>query len=368
MTKRTASRHAVKKSRFGIGLMIYTWVLLILGGVGLFFLQNYLTAYEASQPKYRLEEYRSALEETLPQAAREALGELDPDVQSAEATEAWAMELLRGAQLVKDPVNSTEERPLYLIRTAEGQPLGTVAFGVTDRGNFRLPVWGPVEEHFDFSPYYSSTEITVPSDYAVYVGDRLLGPENIVERDIPYEALEECYQHYENLPTMVRYESVPFVGDPSLRICDPDGKELTADQLNEDFYLDRCPRKVRDRVEEFVPTFIDLYILFSSDIDNSAYYYYDQIKTMVVREPESQLLRRMRQAFEGFGYSATRAATLQSTTVNRVTDLGEDRYLVDVSYETEVTGQEGPVLVKDRVLLVLIDFDGTLLADALYYS
>ena len=43
------------------------------------------------------------------------------------------------------------------------------------------------------------------------------------------------------------------------------------------------------------------------------------------------------------------------------------RYLVDVSYATTVTGSKGPIPMEDHVLLVLIDNDGTLLADSLYY-
>ena len=65
-----------KKSRFGIGLLIYAWILLMLCGVSLFLLHNYLQAYEESQPKYVLEAYRDSLAVQLPQAGAEALAEL----------------------------------------------------------------------------------------------------------------------------------------------------------------------------------------------------------------------------------------------------------------------------------------------------
>lgn len=365
MAKRETTEQPRKKSHFGVFLMIYAWVLLIAGGAGLFMLRNYLLAYEASQAKYAVEAYREDLEAELPQAALDALDDLDPTIQDPALNADWARTLLPGAQLVKDRGGSTEERLLYDIRDAEGQPLGRVAFGVVGTGRFDLPVWGPVEEQFDFSPYYSRTGVVVPSDYSVYLGGRLLGPENIVEKNIHYAALEDFYSSYENLPSMVRYESVPFVGNPKLRICDEKGVELTEEQMNEEHYLDRCPQEIRDRVDEFVPQFVNLYVLFSADIESSAILYYGLLRPMVL--PDSPLATRMHQAFEGFGYSATRAVELRSTEVNRITELGEGRYLVDVSYATLVTGQDGPVMVNDRIQLVLVDTDGQLLADALFY-
>ena len=365
MTKRAKSEAPRKKSHFGVFLMIYAWVLLIAGCAGLFMLRNYLLAYEDSQPKYAVEAYRQALETELPQAAVDALGDLDPAIQDPALNADWARTLLPGAQLIKDRNGSSEERQVYDIQNAAGQPLGRVSFGVVGKGRYDLPVWGPVEEQFDFSPYYRRTGVTVPADYSVYLGDRLLGPENIVERDIHYAALEQYYSSYEGLPAMVRYESIPFVGEPQLRICDEKGTELSQEQLNEDYYLDRCPEEIRSRVDEFVPRFVDLYVLFSADIESSAILYYGMLKQMVL--PDSPLSTRMHQAFEGFGYSATNAVELQSTEVNRITALGEGRYLVDVSYSTLVTGQDGPVPVNDRIQLVLMDVDGKLLADALYY-
>ena len=88
-----------KKSRFGIGLLIDAWILLMLCGVSLFLLHNYLQAYEESQPKYVLEAYRDSLAVQLPQAGAEALAELDPAIQSPEDNQRWACALLKDAVL-----------------------------------------------------------------------------------------------------------------------------------------------------------------------------------------------------------------------------------------------------------------------------
>ena len=354
-----------RKSRFGLFLLIYVWVLLILGGIGLYKLQDFLSAYEASQPKHFVEEYEGSLREVPPSAALAALDEIDSRILSDEEKEAWLQQQLAGIQLSKDASLSREDHQVYRIRDAAGEPLGSVSFEPVAQGSYSLPVWGVTEETFDFSASYRTEEITVPSDYSVFLGDYPLDKRCIVEKNIPYAALEECDLHYKDLPTMVRYETPPFPGEPSLRVLDHEGKELAAEDLNEETFLDRCSPEIREKAEEFIPKFIDLYVLYSADIEDSYRFYFYQLRPLV--QPDSPLYTRLRMAFEGLGYTATKDVSLDGVEINRITDLGKDRYLVDVSYATTVTGSEGPIPMQDHILLVLIDNDGTLLADSLYY-
>ncbi len=365
MLKSRTDEGKKRRSRFGLGLLIYVWILLILGGAALFVLQDYLSAYEASQPRYFVEEYEGSLREQPPEAACLALDDIDSRIVTEEEKEAWLQEQLAEIHLSKDASLSREEHQVYRIKDAAGEQLGSVSFEPVGQGKYSLPVWGVKEEAFDFSDFYRSEEITVPADYRVFLGEYPLDKRCITEDKIPYAALEECYLHYEGLPTMVRYETPLFVGEPTLRVQDAQGKELSPEELNEDAFLDRCSQEIREKAEEFVPKFIDLYVLYSADIKESYQYYYFQLRPLV--QPDSQLYVRLRMAFEGLGYTATKSVSLDSVEINRLTDLGQDRYLADVSYATTVTGSEGPIPMEDHVLLVLVDNDGTLLADALYY-
>lgn len=365
MAKNRNGEPKKRKSRFGLFLLIYVWVLLILGGIGLYKLQDFLNAYEASQPKYVVEEYEGSLREVPSEAARGALEEIDSRILSDEEKETWLQERLGEIHLSKDASLSREEHQVYRIKDAAGEELGSVSFEPVDQGKYSLPIWGVTEEEFDFSASYRTREITVPSDYAVFLGDYPLDKHCIAEKNIPYAALEECYLHYKDLPTMVRYETPSFVGEPALRVLDNEGKELGQEDLNEEAFLDRCSPEIREKAEEFIPKFIDLYVLYSADIEDSYRFYFYQLRPLV--QPNSPLYTRLRMAFEGLGYTATKDVRLDRVDINRITDLGKGRYLVDVSYATTVTGSEGPIPMEDHVLLVLIDNDGTLLADSLYY-
>lgn len=355
-----------KKGGFVTAVVIYIWLLLLAGGGALWVLRDFLQAYELSRPSYFVADYEAALGETVPASALRALDSVDAQVLSEEDKSAWIQGLLRDAVLSKDSSQSWEEHQVYSIQTADGQKLGSVVFEPVGTAEFRMPVWGVTEESFDFSAYCRSTGITVPTDYQVYLGQRLLGPESVAEDQIPFALLTECYLHYEDLPTMVRYETPPFVGDVPLRVFDGQGREVPAEQLTEEAFLDSCPEEVRQQVDAFVPDFLHLYVLFSADIKDSARFYYNQLNPMV--QPGSQLAQRMKLAFEGFGYSATKDVSLETVTINRVTDLGAGLYLADISYTTLVTGHQGAVPVNDHILLVLRTVNGKLLADALYYQ
>ncbi len=365
MAKNKSGEPKERRSRFGLFLLIYVWVLLILGGIGLYKLQDFLNAYEASQPKYFVEEYEGSLREVPSEAALSALDDIDSRILSDEGKEAWLREQLAELRFSKDASLSREDHQVYRIQDAAGEELGSVSFEPVEQGKYSLPVWGVTEEEFDFSAAYRTEEITVPSDYSVFLGDYPLGKRCIVEKDIPYAALEECYLHYKGLPTMVRYETPPFVGEPALRVLDSEGRELGQEDLNEETFLDRCSPEIREKTEAFIPKFIDLYVLYSADIEDSYRFYFYQLRPLV--QPDSPLYTRLRMAFEGLGYTATKDVSLDRVDINRITDLGKDRYLVDVSYATTVTGSEGPIPMEDHILLVLIDNDGTLLADSLYY-
>ena len=147
------------------------------------------------------------------------------------------------------------------------------------------------------------------------------------------------------------------------------GQELPAEDLREEVFRDRCSAEVREQIEDFLPGFVELYLLFSADIQESAQLYYSQLKLLVV--PDSPLHFRLRDAFEGLGYSAARGAQLKSVTVNCVMDLGDGRYAVDLNYLSMVTGHSsalGPMEDELHLLLILVlTEDGRLLAEALYY-
>lgn len=355
-----------KISGFGIGLLIYTWILLVLVGVVLCFFYQYLGAYELSRAKRCEENYLSAIREQPPEAAALALSDLDPAIRSPEENLRWTEALFSDCQLLRIPAQSNEHQKIYSVKASDGQIIGTVTFAVTGTGQYRLPVWETVDEQYDFHSYYQMAELVVPPGYRVFLGSKLLGQESVTEDDIPYATLEECYLHYDNLPRLLRYSGGPFVEMPELRVQDPSGRDLSPEDLTEELFLENCDPEVRARIEEFIPAFVTQYAFYSADVGGSAMAYYGKLRQLTV--PDSQLWERINRAVGSFGWSNTRALSLELVEIKTVTDLGEGRYLARVGYDTVITGLHGAVPSHDDIQVVLKDLDGTILADALYFT
>lgn len=355
-----------KKDRFPLHLLIYALILMAVCSVLLLVFHRFIDAYEAARPEVIVDAYDASLRD-LPDAAREAISRIEPDPRDGEADLLWAEDLVRGASLVKDYVNSiNDERLVYRLRAADGHALGSVTFEVTGKGSFGMAVWEKTEEIFDFSAYCKTLEVTVPSDYRVYLGDLLLGDDCVVERDLPYAALEECYLHYEGLPTMLHYQTPPFLGERELRILDAQGQERSQEELSETLFLDNASPEAREQTEAFVSKMVPAYVLYTADIQGRAKDYFNPLMTYVV--PDSQLHTRMLQALENAGWGKTQTLKVTDIRINFVTDLGDGRYLADVTYDSDLTtAWGGKAQMTDNARIVIFDRDGTLKADAVYH-
>lgn len=355
-----------RKDRFTLHLLVYALILMAICGVLLLVFHHYIDAYEASRPQIVVDAYGAALKD-LPVSAREAISRIEADPEDGEADLLWAEDLVREATLVKDYVNSVDnEKLVYRLRAADGHAIGSVTFAVTGKGSYGMPVWEKTEEDFDFSAYCKTLEVTVPADYTVYLGSRALGDDCVTERELPYAALEECYLHYEGLPTMLHYKTPPFLGERELRVVDAQGRERSAEELTEAVFLDNASPELRERAETFLSKMIPAYVLFSADIQGRAKDYFNPLMNYVIYN--SQLHTRMLQALENAGWGKTQSLKVTDIRLNFVTDLGEGRYLADVTYDSDVTTMWGTsAQMTDNARVVIFDLDGTLKADAIYH-
>ena len=352
------------RSRFLMGLLIYVAAFLVLAFAVLTVLRRYAVAYERSQITDYLSAYETSMTADEPrEACLTALESLRQGTSSEEENVRWMQELLKEASFVKLSDRSSAELLVYGIRARDEQ-IGTVSFCPGEDLGFDKKSWVLADEEYDFSAFTHSLDFTIPENYTVRVNGVTLGSEYIVERDIPYELLAECYERFEGLPHMVRYESGNWLGDAEVEVLNAAGVVQREDQLTESVYLDNCPEEIRELADAFMPVFIDAYVVFTANLYGASYNNFMQLKTYVLNE--SDLHIRMRQAIESFGYTTTHEAEVVSMNINALTSLGDDRYLADVSYSTRITGSADPVVTDEHIRIVLYEHKGYLLADALY--
>lgn len=354
-----------KKKRFSfrMGLALYILVFMVLSAVALTIFYNYIAAFEASRPTQALEAYKTRLMENGTDAVDAALSVLDPNIRAPEENRQWAAALLEEASFPRISSLSSPDKVVYGVRARDEQ-VGTVTLTATGKGSYGFTAWELAEESYDFSAFTHRSEVTIPAGYGFYINGVLQGSDCVTDDAIPYESLADFYDRYENLPYLVHYESGLYVDDVETSIRDDAGNILTPDQLNEAYYLNNCPEHIRQLADEFIPVFLGLYVDFSSNLYNSYYYNFMQLRPLVLTD--SQLHRRMEQAIGSFGYTTTNAVRILSIETHMITRLSEDRYLADLSYETEITGMGDPVVTTDNIRLVLYEHKDYLMAEALY--
>lgn len=348
-----------KRSRFVPGLLLYLLVLVLLLSAALFILRDFLSCYEASRPVRALERYEAMLQEAPTEACRDGLAGLDTKLESEEEALAWLQPRLQDAQLREDLAESSEGRKLYRV-LMDGQVCGSVTLVQQEAGRFGFAPWEIGEERYDFSPWLHTLSITVPAEYQVRLGTQTLGREYIVERALPFEALGECYELYDDLPTKTRYETGALLGEYALEAVDARQKPVAPEMLEDDRYLDNCSAEEKERLTAYAEAFVPAYVQYTSALVGLP------TLSALIRN-DSALYQRLRSvAADGF-WRAT-YTNLLSTEVDRTVNLGNGRWMMDLHYETESESYSGLVALEYHLRFVLEESNGTLLAVALYNS
>lgn len=345
------SEKTKKLSGFAKGLIIYAAVFILIAAVLLGLLYGFCSAYENSRPYNSIESYLGSIDkDSLPDACEKVISELDTNICPAEESRSLLAELLQNADYVKAVQLCSPERLAYNIKT-EDTPLGTIYLEKSDNSSFGFSVWEPVEEVYDLSPIVKTTNYDLPEGYSVSVNGFKLGRENIKYKNLSYQTLLLCYEYYDTLPTLRRFESGKYIGEAEVEFFDADGNRVAEENLNESYYLNNCTDEQEKLLKDFSDEVIRRYVLLCANIDHNEVGNYMHMKEIIV--PESQLHDRMRISFYALGYSSIRSCEIVSTDMNICCDLGNGKYFTDLSYAVETWGLADPVTTEQNIQLII---------------
>ena len=117
-------------------------------------------------------------------------------------------------------------------------------------------------------------------------------------------------------------------------------------------------------------------MLYSADIEDSYRFYFYQLRPLV--QPNSPLYTRLRMAFEGLGYTATKDVSLDRVEINRITEnpagiivkkelrLGHDpqRRRPDITRAKTILGWEPKVSLAEGIQKTIPYFKERMAQDA----
>lgn len=358
-------KNNVKKHSFLKGMLIYAGIFLTILAIGLVVFWKYIEAYELSRPSNTIETYMNQLTgEYVCDRSEELLNSLDENLQSREEASALiCQEIAGGVTYAKKTSACTDTQLVYMLRCGS-HVIGSVTMTPGQEGGFGFTNWQVTQESFDMSYLLSKgVEITVPAEFVVTVNGVALDESYITDDSVHYSVLEAFYDDY-NLPVMVAYQTPSILGEAIVAVVDADGQEvdLRADG-DRNVFLHNCTEAECAELETFCGEFIARYVAFTGGANGSEEYNYHNLMKYVVKD--SELARRMFQAMDGLTYAQSQGDKIAGITINHEINLGDDRYLCDITYLVDTTGWEGVVQTTNNIQIIIVRTEDGLLVEAL---
>lgn len=366
---------------FFLGMFLYAVVVLGLAAYGLKWVWGELEKFEEKQVYEEqvtgnpIDDYMASLtvDHVLDGAVAEVYASLNQDIQTEEECRAMLASYLTGefsrAKVLEMGQTSESTQISYDIYCGTHK-VGRVTTSSHAEERYGFTVWEVTDESFDLTNLVLKEEmmgqvftVTVPHDYTVSVNGVALDDSYLIETGRQYELLADFYEDYE-LPSIVTYQAGPFMGDVQPVITDPAGQVVTiAEDIDWNSFLDNCSEEEITEVQTFLEEFMASYVKFTSANKDNRYAAYRKVISYMVEDGE--LADRMKRALDGLQYQHTRNAYLLSVTQHHCVDIGNDRYMVDLTYVSNVDKYAGYYEETINMKVILLRTDDGLRAESM---
>ena len=287
----------------------------------------------------------------------ELIATIDHHIQSEDACRAVIQDAVSGGiTYAKKASECTDEKMVYILR-AGNQVIGRVELAPEGEAVMGFTPWAVSSDRFDFSYLISDTvSTTVPANFHVYVNGAELDGSYITQSEIQFSYLKDFYDDYA-LPTITSYTAGPCLGEIALTITDSQDQPVTVDEATDlNQFLDNCTPEELAELESFTSEFVSRYVRFSnaSGFDAKNDYYY--LLGTVLKD--SPLAKRCKDALVAMVSAVSQKYTIESVEINWATNIGNDRYLCDITYVLNVRGRlENPQQTFNMKVIVVRDGD-----------
>ena len=355
-----------RKSRFGIGLLIYILVFTLLAVAALFIFRQYLAAYEESRAGTVLHRYLdTCADDKLSYPWGLALGRLASDQNNDDESLNWAQDKIRNAT-VREKVGNNREEKIYGLYDENGICFETVTLHPTEKDRWGFTGWKVAGEHVNLEAYTTTISVEIPDNYSVEFDGMPLDGSYVVERNIPYEILKPFGAYLKDLPTKVRYQYGPVLSAGEMTILDNKRQAVPEELQNEYHYLDTANAADRARVQDFIERYLAVYLPFADDLEGRGMGYFEAVYQMIIHGGEIEA--RIRQAIDGHEYGNVQKLEILSVDLDSCTDLGDGRYFTDFAYHIRTYGLTDPTEETYRMRLLVKEEYGALFAEQMYLS
>ena len=352
----------------GFAIFMILYALVVLGaaywGLGQFW--DYMDAYEDSRIKNTIEAY---MEQVTPQyvcdRSDDLIDSIDHHLQSEDECRQVILDFLSGGiSYARKTAECTDTRAVYVLRSG-GKVIGQVDLVTQGETRFGFTPWAVEGDCFDLSFLVGGTDtIIVDHTMQVYAGEALLDEGYITETGIKYQAVEDFYSELP-LPYKLTYTAGPILGEIALHAVDSKGNPVDiTSEADLDPWLNNCAEAVHAELDAFNQEFIDRYVRYLTSRRDNRQYNYERLIPLLIEG--SDLEKRVSNAYEGLEFGQSQSDTIVDFRSNYIIDLGDEKYLCDVTYEVDSLGRDGELHRSvNNIRLFLVRADDGLKAERL---
>jgi len=364
---------AERKSRkrgnsFALGMLVYALIFIMALLIGLRVLADFLSAYEASQPRHTMDSYlQSFNDEHIDTIAQSFAATLDSEVLNTGNSRRAIAEVLAGElSYARKAAECNDTQQVYMLQ-ANGHTVGRVVLVPSGEGRFGMSPWVVSEESFDFVWLLSSDSITVPDNWSVVVNGTRLDQSYVEKEGIEYRYLKDFYGNsLYSLPLKRTYKLENVVGEAGFEVYDQTGALVPVDaDFNDDLFLNSTTTaEQRQRAQDFIPGFLEAYVRCLSNSNHAEYDNYNRFKKFVVAGSDIDL--RVQGNIAGQHYAHSKGDEVTGITYNRFVDFGNGYLMADITYTLNTIGNQGQVSTVNNAQVILSQSGSGLLATELY--
>lgn len=368
MGKYESKKPRKQRKGWGFAIFMILYALIVLGAAacGLSKFWDYMDAYEQSRIQHPLDAYMEDMTaQYVCDRSSDLIHSIDHHLQSEDACKQVILDFLSGGiTYARKTSECTDTRTVYVLRSG-GKVIGQVELIPQGEARYGFTPWAVSGDSFDLSFLVGSpATITVDHTMQVYAGDRLLDERYVTETGLPYTAVQDFYGELE-LPYKRTYTAGPILGELILHAVDAEGNPVTITQETDlDPYLNNCTLDVHHELDAFNREFIDCYVQYLTSRRDNRQRNYDQLVPLLL--DGSSLKTRVINAYEGLEFGQSRSDTIVYFNSNHIIDLGDDKFLCDITYEVDSLGRDGELHRSvNNAWLFLVRTDSGLKAERL---
>lgn len=345
-----------KKHGFGLAMLIYGLVLLLIVAAGLTVFWKFISEYEATRPNQTADKFIASIDESvIRDASADFVAGLNHDFQSEDEIYSIIMDYVSpGFSYVKMVSESTDDNIVYML-VCNNKDVGRFEIRSSDAGKFGFNFWEMTGAEMYFPMLRTSSEITVPPEYTVSINGHVLDSSYITVENVEYEICSQLYDNdYVELPLMVHYYADNYIGNDAMEICDEEGNPVDlSNGWNEGLFYAELTEGEKEDIESYFEDFVYFYVRFSSGAQGDHLVNYFNLRTVLL--PGSFLEERMYRAIQGQNFSDSKRDTILDTCIISCMKVADNYYVCDYSYDVESVSwyEDEPTVTHNEVKILL---------------